>query len=443
MSKRLVAYFSASGATGKVAKMVAEAAGADLYEIRPKQLYTKADLNWMDQNARSTIEMKDKKIRPEIVDTDAQIAEYDEILIGFPIWWYVAPTIINTFLEKYDFTGKKIVLFATSGGSGFGNTVKELEPSAPGATIVEGKLLNNANKPQIENWVTTLQSYRRKSHEDDRRCIGMPGRTVYRVETGGQKIMAKITQTAGRNALGEFAPEFAHFNDDVLFGENWNNQDIDVKTRSIITVVALMAQGITDSSLKFHLQNAKDHGVSQKEIAAIITHVAFYAGWPKAWAVFNLAKEVWSVNEGDLPYEDEAMRAHAKEMVFPIGQPNDGFAQYFIGQSYLAPVSTSQVGIFNVTFEPGCRNNWHIHHAKSGGGQMIICVAGRGYYQEEGKDPIEMKPGDCINIPAEVKHWHGAAPDSWFSHLAVEVPGEETSNEWCEPVTDEEYGKLI
>lgn len=156
MSKRLVAYFSASGATGKVAKMVAEAAGADLYEIRPKQLYTKADLNWMDQNARSTIEMKDKKIRPEIVDTDAKIAEYDEILIGFPIWWYVAPTIIHTFLEKYDFTGKKIVLFATSGGSGFGNTVNELEPSAPGATIVEGKLLNNANKQQIESWVATL-----------------------------------------------------------------------------------------------------------------------------------------------------------------------------------------------------------------------------------------------------------------------------------------------
>ena len=156
MSKRLVAYFSASGVTRKVAEMVAEAAGADLYEITPKELYTKADLNWMDQNARSTIEMKDKKIRPEIVDTDAKIAEYDEILIGFPIWWYVAPTIINTFLEKYDFSGKKIVLFATSGGSGFGNTVKELEPSAPGATIVEGKVFNNANKQMIENWVATL-----------------------------------------------------------------------------------------------------------------------------------------------------------------------------------------------------------------------------------------------------------------------------------------------
>lgn len=111
--------------------------------------------------------------------------------------------------------------------------------------------------------------------------------------------MAKITQIAGRNALGTFAPDFAHFNDDILFGENWNNEDIDLKTRSIITVVALMAQGITDSSLKFHLQNAKDHGVTQKEIVAIITHVAFYAGWPKGWAVFNLAKEVWNEDEAE------------------------------------------------------------------------------------------------------------------------------------------------
>ena len=251
--------------------------------------------------------------------------------------------------------------------------------------------------------------------------------------------MGKITQTAGRNALGEFAPEIVHFNDDVFFGDNG---DIDLKTRSIITVVALMASGITDSSLKIHLQNAKNHGVTKKEIAVAITHVAVYAGWPKDWAVFNLVIEVWDANEGDLPYEDEAMRAHAKEMVFPIGNPNDGFAKYFTGKSYLAPVSTSQVGIFNVTFEPGCRNNWHIHHAKSGGGQILVCVAGRGYYQEYGKEAVMMKPGDCINIPAEVKHWHGAAPDSWFSHLAVEVPGTETSNEWCEPVTDEEYNVL-
>ena len=105
--------------------------------------------------------------------------------------------------------------------------------------------------------------------------------------------MAKIVQTAGKNALGEFAPEFAHFNDDVLFGENWNNEDIDLKTRCIITVVALMSSGVTDSSLKYHLENAKNNGVTAKEIAAVITHVSFYAGWPKAWAVFNMAKEVW------------------------------------------------------------------------------------------------------------------------------------------------------
>ena len=137
--------------------------------------------------------------------------------------------------------------------------------------------------------------------------------------------MGKIIQTAGRNALGEFAPEFAHFNDDVLFGENWNNQDIDVKTRSIITVVALMSSGITDSSLKYHLQNAKNHGVTQKEIAAVITHLAFYVGWPKAWAVFNLAKEVWKAGEGDLPYEEEAMRAHAKEMVWKSEERKENF----------------------------------------------------------------------------------------------------------------------
>jgi 4-carboxymuconolactone decarboxylase len=137
----------------------------------------------------------------------------------------------------------------------------------------------------------------------------------------------------------------------------------------------------------------------------------------------------------------DAKSAHAAEMVFPIGALNDAFAQYFIGQSYLAPVSTEQVGIFNVTFEPGCRNNWHIHHADQGGGQILVCVAGRGYYQEWGKDAIEMKPGDCVNIPEGVKHWHGAAPDSWFSHLAVEVPGVNGSNEWLEPVDDEQYRK--
>ncbi len=249
--------------------------------------------------------------------------------------------------------------------------------------------------------------------------------------------MEKITQDAGRKALGEFAPDFAHYNDDVLFGENWNNRDIDHKTRCIVTVVALMSSGITDSSLKYHLENAKKAGVTKKEIAAVVTHAAFYAGWPKAWAVFNMAKDVWAEES-----PQDAMAAHANKMVFPIGAPNDGFKQYFSGQSYLAPVSKEQVGIFNVTFEPGCRNNWHIHHATKGGGQILVCVAGRGWYREWGKEPIEMNPGDCINIPAGVKHFHGAAKDSWFSHLAIEVPGENSSNEWLEPVADEEYNAL-
>ena len=239
----------------------------------------------------------------------------------------------------------------------------------------------------------------------------------------------KIVQTAGRVRLGEFAPEFAHFNDDVLFGENWNNPDLDLKTRCIITVVALVSSGITDSSLTYHLQNAKEHGVTKSEIAAILTHVAFYAGWPKAWAAFNQAKEVW---KGETPAEAREMEKYQKSLFFPIGEPNDAYARYFSGRSFLAPVSTEQIPVFNVTFEPGCQNNWHIHHAKSGGGQMLICVGGRGWYQEWGKDPIEMTPGTVINIPANVKHWHGAAEDSWFSHLAIEVAGEETSTEWLE-----------
>jgi len=128
--------------------------------------------------------------------------------------------------------------------------------------------------------------------------------------------------------------------------------------------------------------------------------------------------------------------------VFPMGGPNDGFAQYFTGQSYLNMLSLDQVVIGNVTFEPGCRNNWHIHHAKKGGGQILLVTGGRGWYQEWGKPARALVPGDVVNIPPEVKHWHGAAKDSWFSHLAIEVPGEETANEWCEPVTDEAYVSL-
>ena len=251
-----------------------------------------------------------------------------------------------------------------------------------------------------------------------------------------------VKQTAGRTQLGEFAPKFAELNDDVLFGEVWSREEqLSLRDRSLVTVVALMAQGLTDESFKYHLQSAKANGITKEEIAEIVTHAAFYCGWPKAWAVFRMAKEVW--NEKNEENEDEAIKKHASSMIFPIGEPNDNFAQYFSGKSFLAPVSKDQVGIFNVTFEPKCRNNWHIHKAKNGGGQILICVAGRGYYQEWGKKAIEMLPGDVVNIPANVKHWHGASADSYFSHLAIEVPGENTSNEWLEAVSDEEYFNAI
>ena len=130
--------------------------------------------------------------------------------------------------------------------------------------------------------------------------------------------------------------------------------------------------------------------------------------------------------------------------VFGKGNPNDAFAKYFIGQSYLNPLVDQNSPLFlaNVTFEPGCRNSWHIHHAKVGGGQILICTAGYGWYQEEGNEAVSLEPGKVIVIPANVKHWHGAQKDSWFSHISIEVPGEETSNEWCEPVSDEEYAQL-
>ena len=158
MSKRLVAYFSASGVTAKVADMLADAVGADIYEIRPEVPYTKADLNWMDKKSRSTIEMNDKTSRPALADKDANVEQYDTIFLGFPIWWYKAPTIINTFLESYDFTDKRIILFATSGGSKFGKTVEELKVSVSASCeIIEGKLLNGKQTiPAIRNWTEAL-----------------------------------------------------------------------------------------------------------------------------------------------------------------------------------------------------------------------------------------------------------------------------------------------
>ncbi len=244
-------------------------------------------------------------------------------------------------------------------------------------------------------------------------------------------------QTAGRDSLGDFAPEFARLNDDVLFGEVWSREDkLSLRDRSLITICIFMGKGLIDNSLKYHLMNAKANGITKSEMAEIITHAAFYAGWPNAWAVFNMAKEV---------YADDENQKEDHGGLFGLGKPNTAYAKYFIGNSYLNPLTNPEntsLFLANVTFEPGARNNWHKHLAKSGGGQILICVDGEGWYQEEGKNAVSLEPGMVITIPANVKHWHGAKKDLWFSHIAIEVPGEETKNEWCEPVNDEEYSKL-
>lgn len=245
-----------------------------------------------------------------------------------------------------------------------------------------------------------------------------------------------VKQTAGHDALDEFAPEFARLNDDILFGEVWSREaQLPLKLRSIVTVSTLIGKGITDSSLKYHLASARQNGVTREEMAEILTHVAFYAGWPNAWAAFNMAKEV---------YADDTASADGHGGLFGLGEPNVTFGKYFIGQSYLKALTgpDDYLPIHNVTFEPGCRNNWHIHHASKGGGQVLICVDGEGWYQEEGKPAQRLHPGDIVEIPANVKHWHGATANSWFSHLAFGFPGEDTSNEWLEPVDDKQYGAL-
>lgn len=199
-------------------------------------------------------------------------------------------------------------------------------------------------------------------------------------------------------------------------------------------MTALISKGIVDTSLQYHLENAKNHGVSQTEMAEILTHVAFYAGWPNAWAAFRMAKDIYK--------DDMDQEQHGG--FFGQGEANVDYAQYFIGNSYLNPLTNPEETVFiaNVTFEPGCRNNWHIHKADKGGGQILVCVDGEGWYQEKGKEPQSLTPGDVVTIPTGVKHWHGAKKDGWFSHLAIECPGEGCSNEWCEPVTDEQYNQL-
>ena len=244
-----------------------------------------------------------------------------------------------------------------------------------------------------------------------------------------------MKQTAGRDILGNLAPEFARYNDDILFGEVWGREkELSLKERSMITIAALMGAK-NFPQVKAHLEMGKAHGITKEEAVEIITQLAFYTGWANAWTVFPMIKEI---------YDDEKDEKNQFNPMFGIGKPNDAYARYFIGESFLNPLTKAgepEFGIANVTFSPKCRNNWHIHKASKGGGQILICTDGEGWYQEEGKEARRLKAGDIVTIPANVKHWHGAT-NCWFSHIAIEVPGENTSTEWCEKVTNEEYDKL-
>ena len=228
-------------------------------------------------------------------------------------------------------------------------------------------------------------------------------------------------QTAGRENLGELAPKFAELNDDVLFGEVWSREDkMSLRDRSIATISALMAQGLFPQ-LKSHFILGKKHGVTKQEAIEIVTQLAFYCGWPKAWSAFALIKEV---------YGDEATKEEHGG-VFGQGEPNVNFAQYFVGNSYLKPLAKiDNMFIANVTFEPRCRNNWHIHHSSNGGGQILICVDGEGWYQEEGKEARRLKPGDVVTIPANEKHWHGATSENRLVHLSITERTNKGHIEW-------------
>ena len=230
----------------------------------------------------------------------------------------------------------------------------------------------------------------------------------------GTANQTKLCGGPVKGALFDFHPQLDEYLKTHLFGDIFARDTLDWRTREIVTIAALAARPETEPQMKAHIAIGKVNGVTDAQAAEIVRRVQM----PR--------------NPADLPRDWSPIH---------VGEPNTAYAKYFIGNSYLHKLTLDQVPAFGVTFEPGCRNNWHIHHAKTGGGQMLIVTAGEGFYQEWGKPARRLNKGDTVNIPANVKHWHGAAPNCWFQHIALEVPGTEQSNEWCEPVDDKAYAE--
>ena len=291
------------------------------------------------------------------------------------------------------------------------------------AKEVVGQLYAYCGFPRALNAATTLMKVASQKSEvesqkiqdlgpgtlDLGRSAGLLGDKALAVGTTNQ---TKLCGGPVSGPLFDFHPQLDAYLKAHLFGDIFARDVLDWRTRELVTVAALAARPETAPQCAAHVKIANLNGVTPAQTDAILALVrspADPAALPADWSPI------------------------------PVGKPNDAYAKFFTGRSFLHPLTTSQVPAFGVTCEPGCRNNWHVHHAKTGGGQVLICTAGRGFYQEWGKPAVEMTPGVTVNIPAGVKHWHGAAPDSWFQHLALEVPGTGQRAEWLEPVDDATY----
>ena len=251
----------------------------------------------------------------------------------------------------------------------------------------------------------------------------------------GTEIQAKLT---GRAYKYEFAPATDYYLKAHLFGDIFARDNLSHSDRELVTIGALSALEGVEPQRKSHVAGSMNLGLTKEKLRSIPATLREKVGEAESVRAAETIAEVLGEKV------DPKAGTFAHGSYFGMGAPNDAYAKYFVGQSYLKRLTRQgdPIGISNVTFEPGCRNNWHIHHAKTGGGQVLIAVEGEGWVQEWGKPAVRLRPGDIYEIPQGVKHWHGAAKDSWFSHLAFDVPGTEASNEWLEPVSDAEYGKL-
>ena len=280
-----------------------------------------------------------------------------------------------------------------------------------------GQLYAYCGFPRALNAAGTLMKVAGEVKPTEGPAANMPrGSLGERALPVGTANQTKLCGRPVKGALFDFHPQLDEYLKTHLFGDIFARDVLDWRTREIVTTAALAARPETEPQMKAHIAIGKVNGITDAQAKIIVGRVAVLC-------------------------DRDPSRLPSDWSPIPVGEPNTAYAKYFIGNSYLHKLTLDQVPAFGVTFEPGCRNNWHIHHAKMGGGQMLIVTAGEGFYQEWGKPARRLKKGDTVNIPANVKHWHGAAPDSWFQHIALEVPGTEQSNEWCEPVDDKAYAE--